>query len=126
MNARDCCKRAEGDSMCKPLSASNQLGSRPPTFVRRFSDAIQWMVPTVILVLMPKCPVCIAAYVALGTGVGLSMATAGEIRILLLTLSVGSLIYLTSRYVVRRRVAPILSVAHPAIQSNSLAGQNHR
>jgi hypothetical protein len=47
--------------------------------------------------MMPKCPACLAAYVALFTGVGLSLSTAAHLRILVLSLCVAMLAVLTAK-----------------------------
>jgi hypothetical protein len=46
---------------------------------------------------MPKCPICLAAYVTLWTGLGLSLAAAAHLRWSLLLLSGALLLYLTLR-----------------------------
>jgi hypothetical protein len=66
--------------------------SRSGTFARRCFDAAGWLIPSVLLAVMPKCPACFAAYVAIGTGLGISIATAAHLRLLFITLAVGSLI----------------------------------
>jgi len=68
---------------------------RPIGLLRRWAwRGVQWFFPTAVLVLMPKCAFCVAAYVALFTGVGITVSTARWIQLLLLAFSLISLAYL--------------------------------
>lgn len=50
------------------------------------------LVPGLVLLLMPKCPACLAAYLAVGAGLSLSFGTAAALRVVLVTLSVFALV----------------------------------
>ena len=73
-------------------------GKRPNRLLRRAWESIQWLFPTTLLVLMPKCPLCVAAYVALFTGIGISVSTARWIQILMPVFCLTSLAYLAVRH----------------------------
>jgi hypothetical protein len=70
--------------------------------VRRLPKAAGCLLPAVMLALLPKCPACLAAWVALGTGVGLSLPAAGILRTLLLIFSLAPLLFLAAKAVGRR------------------------
>lgn len=66
--------------------------SRPPSLWRRVGEMVGWILPSAVLVLLPKCPVCVAMYVALISGVGISVANAARLRWVLLFVSLGILV----------------------------------
>ncbi|HEX4020997.1 MAG TPA: hypothetical protein VHX63_07635 [Acidobacteriaceae bacterium] len=75
---------------------------------RRCLDAVAKMVPIAILTVLPKCPLCLAAYVALATGVGVSITTASYLRAGLMVLCVASLVYFATKMLRSAR-----RVSHP-------------
>ena len=60
-------------------------------------EAVAWAIPGVILALIPKCPLCIAAYIAIGTGIGISVSTAAYLRFGLVAVCVVALLVLVVR-----------------------------
>jgi hypothetical protein len=92
VNAHRCCVITPGSM------EQNQVGERiaggdphTPSFMRRSLDLSAKFIPVAILAVLPKCPACLAAYVALGTGIGLSLTAATYLRLLLIVVCVGSL-----------------------------------
>jgi len=56
------------------------------------------MLPAGGLVLLPKCPACLAAYIATITGAGISISAASYLRVILLTMCAASMAFLAARW----------------------------
>src|ERR1700721_898790 len=67
----------------------------PNTVFRRPRKGGQLFVPGTILALMPKCPICVAAYIALFSGLGVSVGVATWIRDESIVMCVSALMYLS-------------------------------
>lgn len=96
MSTSHCCQNgstendhAVGDRDCE---------SKRSRFAGRCRDVVRWLVPSAVLALLPKCPLCIAAYFALGTGLGLSVSAAAHLRLLIVLLCLTSLAYLSAKH----------------------------
>jgi hypothetical protein len=67
---------------------------KTPAWGRRMRAVFAWFLPGAMLMLVPKCPACLAAHLTLWTGLGLSLAAATYLRWALLFLCVASLLFL--------------------------------
>jgi len=63
------------------------------TWLRRARKAAGWLLPGTALALLPKCPMCLAAYVALGTGFAMSPASANTLLRSVTALCIGALAF---------------------------------
>lgn len=100
MNAHRCCVVPLGGVEQKQAGERIAGGDpHPPSFTRRSLDLTTKIVPVAILAVLPKCPACLAAYVALGTGVGLSLTAATYVRLSLVVLCVASLVCFAAKAV---------------------------
>jgi hypothetical protein len=68
-----------------------------PTRLRSVREILAWVLPGAALVLMPKCPACVATYIALWSGIGLSLSEATYLRWVLLIICASSLLFLIVR-----------------------------
>jgi hypothetical protein len=85
--------------------------------LRRVAGLVSWIAPGAVLALMPKCPACLAAYIALGTGIGLSLPAAENLQTGALALSGAMLGALVIRVLLRH----CATRARPAESRRTLA-----
>ncbi len=63
-------------------------GRQNSRLARRLSRAAGSILPGAALALLPKCPLCLAAWLTVATGIGVSAAVAALVRNLLLILCI--------------------------------------
>src|SRR5262245_20589367 len=88
MNSHHCCQTG---------TRGRDHARRPALRWRRGGKIAGWIVPGATLALLPKCPACVVGYVALATGLGISITTAAHLRTLLVILCVASLVFVAGR-----------------------------
>ncbi len=78
-----------------------EVGAKRRTWTQRGHYFAGWAIPGTLLLLMPKCPMCLAVCVLMGMGVGMSLTTATYLRDLLIVLCTVSLSFVALRQVRR-------------------------
>lgn len=66
--------------VCRRNAASLTASPGEMRLARRTRGAAAWALPSIVLALLPKCPLCIAAYLAIGGGLGMSLTSATHLR----------------------------------------------
>lgn len=99
---------------CSTNHASDTDRASPPPpkssyrpWTSRARATLAWALPITTLTLIPKCPACLAAYVLLFTGIGVSLPAASAMRSALIAICVLTMAALLVRAAItrlRRRV----------------------
>jgi len=82
---------------CQIKTRAGDNARRPPARLRRGGEIAGWIVPSATLALVPKCPACVAAYVAFATGIGITLPAATHLRAMLVLLCVASLVFIVAK-----------------------------
>ena len=94
MNSLHCCQRK---------SSIGDDARQQKTWLRRPREVAGLILPGALLALIPKCPMCLAAYVTLCTGFTMSCSSAHILMRTLSALCIGTLALCVVRYVVSCR-----------------------
>ena len=85
------------------MTAQCSTGGGPSRrLARRLSAAAASILPGAVLLFLPKCPLCLAAWLTVLTGIGISAAAAACLRSLIVVLAVAAVL-LAAAQIVRRR-----------------------
>jgi hypothetical protein len=87
---------------CAPRMHGRDNAPRPTSRWRGGGQAGPFIVPGVLLVLIPKCPACLVGYVAAFTGLSLSLTIATYLRASVLILCVAAIFLIVAKTWARR------------------------
>jgi hypothetical protein len=82
---------------CETETRGRDNARRPASRWRRGGEITSWLLPSAMLALLPKCPACVVGYVALVTGLGISVTTAAHLRTIFVVLCMVSLGFVAAR-----------------------------
>jgi hypothetical protein len=85
----------------KNSQAVSDNSSQAKKLKRRGTGTIKLALSAIVFAIIPKCPVCLAGYVSLGTGIGISITTATYLRTALIILCLVSMTYFLAKHVRR-------------------------
>jgi uncharacterized membrane protein len=88
---------------CQRKSPTSGEAREQNTWLLRFKEVAGWVLPGALLALMPKCPMCLAAYVALCTGFTMSGSSAHLLMRTLTAVCISTLALCVVRLVVNCR-----------------------
>jgi hypothetical protein len=92
--SKNCCHKFVSDSDGSKHKMSSQANPvKRTSHMRRLLHTVKCGIPGAVLVLLPKCPVCMAAWISVATGFGISVSAAGYLRMSLIVLCIISLCY---------------------------------
>ena len=80
---------------------------------RRFSSFTASILPTAVLVFLPKCPLCLAAWLTVATGVSFSAGAAAWLRVIIVLLCLAALTPIICRRAFNRAAEPHRCRARP-------------
>ena len=122
MTAPSCCDNYRSDCSNKDAEQVNCFKDGSG-FLKRFLHLLRWMFTGSVIILLPKCPFCLAAYIAMATGIGLSFPVASLIRVMLIILCIISLSSFAARhiYIYYNKEQPNLSSGNHHYKANLLA-----
>jgi hypothetical protein len=83
------------------MTAQCCTGGGPSRRLARPSGAAASILPGTLLLFLPKCPLCLAAWLTVVTGIGISPAAAAWVRELIVVFSVAA-VALAAAQIVRR------------------------
>lgn len=81
--------------------------------MKHHTETLSWIASGALLLAIPKCPACLAAYLALWTGIGLSFTAASYLRYLAIGLCCIALLALVLNRIRKLRHASRKAAAEP-------------